>query len=170
MLLTEIPDRNQDYSRLDHWEWLRAGAKPIFAEMIQPIVAPDIRPAARLFDHYAAGAFLSYLALSVLFFGRGVLTHPASVYLGRGPDAQQYIWFIAWWAHAVSHRLNPFLTSAVWAPSGANLAWTTDFPLASCLLYPITLGWGPIASCNVLRLIAPPLAGWSAFVLSRYIV
>src|SRR3984893_3230392 len=138
--------------------------------MIQNTERPDPGSGLRTLDRQAVSAFVSYLALSLLFFGRGVLTHLASVYLGRRPDAQQYIWFIAWWAHAISHRLNPFLTSAVWAPSGANLAWTTDFPLASCLLYPITLALGPTASCNVLRLIAPPLAGWSAFVLSRYIV
>jgi hypothetical protein len=138
--------------------------------MIQRIDAPDVRPVAQLFDRQAVSAFLSYLAVSLLIFGRGVLANPASVYLGRGPDAQQYIWFLAWWAHAISHHVNPFLTTAIWAPSGANMAWTTDFPLAACLLYPITRLWGPIAACNVLRLIAPPLAGWSAFVLCRYIV
>lgn len=132
--------------------------------------APDLKSAGQLFDHQAIAAFVSYLALSVLIFGRGVLAHPANVYLGQGPDAQQYIWFLAWWAHAISHRLNPLLVRLVWVPSGANLAWATDFPLAACLLYPITRLWGPIVSSNLLHLIAPPLAGWSAFVLCRYIV
>jgi hypothetical protein len=138
--------------------------------MITNDQADSTSVSARLFDRQAAGAFLSYLAVSLLIFGRGVRAHPASVYLGLGPDAQQYIWFIAWWAHAISHRLNPFLASAVWAPSGANLAWTTDSPLAFSLLSPITLLWGPIVSSNILRLIAPPLAGWSAFVLCRHVV
>ena len=128
------------------------------------------RSCGQLFDRQAITAFLSYLALSVLIFGRGVLAHPSSAYLGRGPDAQQYIWFIAWWAHAISHHLNPFLTTVVWAPSGGNLAWATDFPLAASLLYPLTRLWGPILSSNVLHLIAPPLAGWSTFVLCRYVV
>ena len=138
--------------------------------MIRRIDAPDIRPVAQLFGLQAAGAFLSYLAVSLLFFGRGVLAHPATVFLGRGPDPQQHIWFMAWWAHAISHHLNPFLTTAIWAPSGVNLAWTTDFPLATVLLYPITRLYGPTVSCNVLHLIAPPLAGWSAFVLCHYLV
>jgi hypothetical protein len=124
----------------------------------------------KILDRQAAGAFLTYLAVSLLFFGRSVIAHLDTVYIGRGPDPQQYIWFLAWWAHAISHHLNPFLATAVWVPSGANLAWTTDFPLAACLLYPITVLYGPIVSCNVLHLIAPPLAGWSAFVLCRYIV
>jgi hypothetical protein len=129
-----------------------------------------MRPAAQLFDRQAAGAFLSYLALSLLIFGRGVVAHPTTAYLGRGPDPQLYIWFQAWWAHALSHHLNPFVTTAVWAPSGVNLAWSTDFPFATCLLYPITRLYGPIVSCNVLHIVAPPLAGWSAFVLCRYLV
>src|SRR5438105_3730620 len=95
--------------------------------------APDSNSAGQIFDRQAIAAFVSYLALSVLIFGRGVLAHPANVYLGQGPDAQQYIWFMAWWAHAISHRLNPLLVTLVWVPSGANLAWATDFPLAACL-------------------------------------
>ena len=138
--------------------------------MIRRIDSSDMKPAAQLFGRQAAGAFLSYLALSLLIFGRGVLAHPATAYLGRGPDPQLYIWFQAWWTYAISHHLNPFVTTAVWAPSGVNLAWTTDFPLATVLLYPITRLLGPIVSCNVLHLIAPPLAGWSAFVLCRYAV
>src|SRR5580704_6991822 len=123
----------------------------------------------QLFDRQAIAAFLSYLALSVLIFGRGVLAHPTDAYIGQGPDPQVYIWFLAWWAHAISHHLNLFFPTVVWAPSGGNLAWACDFPLAACLLYPITRIWGPIVSSNVLHLIAPPLAGWSSFVLCRYL-
>jgi hypothetical protein len=132
--------------------------------------APEVSRVAQLFGRRAGRAFLSYLALSVLFFGRGVLADPAASYIGRGPDAQAYVWFLAWFAYAISHRLNPLLTTVVWVPSGANLTWTTNFPLAAGLLYPVTRLYGPIVSCNVLHLIGPPLAGWSAFVLCRYLV
>ena len=131
---------------------------------------PDITPVPRLFDRQAAGAFLLYLALSALIFGRAVIGHPANVYVGRGPDPQLYIWFMAWWAHAISHGLNPFLTSVIWTPSGVNLAWTANMPLAAWLVYPITRGFGPIVSYNLLCLLAPATAGWSAFVLCRYVV
>ena len=47
---------------------------------------PEVKASARLFDGHAAAAFLSYLALSILIFGRGVLANPATAYLGRGPD------------------------------------------------------------------------------------
>jgi hypothetical protein len=56
---------------------------------------PEITRVPRLFDRQAAGAFLVYLALSLLTFGRAIAGHPASVYVGRGPDPQLYIWFMA---------------------------------------------------------------------------
>jgi hypothetical protein len=131
---------------------------------------PDSTPVPRVLDRQAAGAFLLYLALSLLIFGRAVIGHPQTVYVGRGPDPQLYIWFMAWWAHAISHGLNPFLTNVIWAPTGVNLAWTANMPLAAWLVYPITRGAGPIVSYNLLCLVSPALAGWSAFVLCRYVV
>jgi hypothetical protein len=116
------------------------------------------------------GALCSYLALSLLVFGRAVIGHPLTVYVGRGPDPQLYIWFLAWWAHAISHGFNPLLTNVIWAPSGVNLAWTANMPLASCALYPTTLAFGPIASYNFLCLTSTAVAGWSAFALCRYVV
>jgi len=130
---------------------------------------PDRTSVPCLFDRQAAGAFALYLALSVLVFGRAVIGHPATVFVGRGPDPQLYIWFIAWWAHAISHGLNPFLTRVIWAPSGVNLAWTANLPFVAWLAYPITRGFGPIVSYNLLCLLSPALAGWSAFVLCRYV-
>ena len=111
---------------------------------------PDSTPVPHVFDRQAAGAFLLYLPLSLLIFGRAVIGHPQTVYLGRGPDPQLYIWFMAWWAHAISHGLNPFLTNVIWAPSGVNLAWTANMPLAAWLVYPVTRGAGAIVSYNLL--------------------
>ena len=132
----------------------RAGAKPARVRTIRHIerLGEAFRAA---FRRPSAAAFLSYLALSVLIFGRGVLAHPTTVYVGqeRGSAAVHLVY--GWWAHAISHQLNPFLTTVVWAPSGGNLAWACDFPLAACLLYPVTRLWGPIVSCNVLHLDRP---------------
>ena len=129
----------------------------------------DTTRVPRLFDRQAAGAFLIYLVLSLLAFVRIVIGHPATVYVGRGPDPQLYIWFMAWWAHAISHGVNPFLARVIWAPSGVNLAWTSNMPLAAWLVYPVTRSFGPIVSYNLLCLLSPALAGWSAFVLCRYV-
>ena len=71
-----------------------------------------------------AAAFLIYLGLSILFFGRALGGGLSSFYVGAGPDPPQSIWFLAWWAHALANRVNPLFTHAVWAPGGFNLAWT----------------------------------------------
>jgi len=131
---------------------------------------PEVSAPSRqgLFDPQASSVFLFYLALSVLIFGRAIVAHPTTWYIGRGPDPQLYIWFIAWWAHSIANWNNPLLTGAIWAPGGVNLAWTTNMPLAAIAVYPITRLFGPIAAYNLLCLTAPALAGWSAFVLCRW--
>lgn len=122
-----------------------------------------------MFDRQALGAFFLYLALAFLFFGRGLVGHFSSWYLGRGADPPQSIWFLAWWAYAIIRNVNPFLTKPLFAPAGANLAWSTAMPLAGVIAFPVTWLWGPVVTYNVLGLLAPPLAGWAAFVLCRWI-
>ena len=48
--------------------------------------APDMAPDAHMFDRQSAGVFLFYLALSFLFFGRGLLGNFSSYIIGKGPD------------------------------------------------------------------------------------
>lgn len=124
---------------------------------------------SRALDRHALGAFLIYFALSFLFFGRGLVGHFATWYIGRGPDSPQLIWHLAWWAYAITHRVNPFLTKLLFAPVGANLAWTDFVPLAALTVFPITRWCGPVAAYNILCLLGPALAGWAAFVLCRWI-
>ncbi len=116
----------------------------------------------------ALSAFALYLALSFVFFGRGLSGHFSTWYVGRGPDPPQFIWFFNWWAHAIAHHLNPFLNKLVFAPAGANLAWAVTLPAAALAVLPITWSFGPVAAYNILSLIAPALAGWAAFVLCRW--
>ena len=124
---------------------------------------------SRALDRQALGAFLLYLTLSVLFFGRGLFGHFSTQYIGRGPDSAAFIWFLNWWAYAATHRVNPFLTKLLFAPAGVNLAWATTVPLAGWLFVPITCAFGPVVTYNVLCLLAPALAGWAAFVMCRWI-
>jgi hypothetical protein len=90
--------------------------------------------------------------------------------VGNGPDPPQSIWFLAWWAHALTNRVNPFFTHAVWAPGGFNLAWTTNIPLAGWLMLPVTHTLGAVAAYNILCLLCPAVVGWAAFVLCRHVV
>lgn len=118
-------------------------------------------------DRLGFAAFAIYLTCSILVFGRTALAHPAAAYLGVTEDPTVYIWFLAWWPYALAHHLNPFVTNLLWAPAGFNLTWTTGLPLAAFAAAPITARFGPVVSYNLLCLLAPALAGWSAFTLCR---
>jgi hypothetical protein len=130
---------------------------------------PSRSSGSRALDREALGAFVLYLALSLFFFGRGLIGHFSSWYIGRGPDPQQMIWSVAWWAYAIAHRVDPFLTKLLFAPVGVDLAWTTTAALASLAVAPLTWTLGPVVAFNALCLLAPALAGWTAFIVCRWI-
>jgi hypothetical protein len=79
------------------------------------------------------------------------------------------MWLLVWWPYAIAHRINPFVTHAIYAPGGLNLAWSTTIPLASLLLAPLTATLGPVVAYNILSIANPALATWTAFILCRYI-
>jgi len=117
-----------------------------------------------------AGALLFYLGLSFTFFGRGLVGKFTSYHVGkRIGDPAQFMWFLAWLPHAVSQKLNPFFCAALWAPDGINLAWTPLMPLGGLIMAPITAILGPAASYNLLCLLLPALAAFSAYLVCRYV-
>lgn len=126
---------------------------------------------ARRVDKYGLGALSLYFALSALFFGRALAGHLSDYHIGVDipPDSTIFIWSLAWWRHALLNRLNPLLTTAIWAPGGINLAWVTTAPLATMFAIPATSAFGPVATCNVLFILSPALAAWIAFILCRRI-
>ena len=75
----------------------------------------------------------------------------------------------AWWPHALAHGLDPFKTTAIWAPDTYNLAWTTSVPGLAVLFAPVTLLAGPVASYNLAAVLMPALAAWTAYLLCRYL-
>jgi hypothetical protein len=79
------------------------------------------------------------------------------------------MWCLTWWPYALLHRLNPFITTAVYAPAGFNLTWATSVPTLALLATPLTLSAGPVISFNVLMLLAPALGAWSVFLLCRHL-
>ena len=107
-----------------------------------------------------------YIAASLGLFGIPVLGHIGTSYIGwDSNDPKFMIWCMSWWPHAVTHLTNPFHAPQMWAPSGANLAWDTSVPGLSLLAWPITASSGPVVSYNVLGLLAPALASWTAYLL-----
>src|ERR1700722_4596036 len=112
---------------------------------------------------------LIYLIFSLLFFGRGLLGHFTTLHIGVSEDPPLMMWFLVWWPHAIASRINPILTNAIWAPLGVNLAWETALPLITLIATPLTYSIGPIATLNILCLVAPALSAWTAYILCRYI-
>jgi hypothetical protein len=111
-----------------------------------------------------------YTVLSLLLFGLPVLGHFGSrIIASDAIDSSQFMWFFAWWPHAIIHGLNPFVTHEMFVPSGFNLTWSTTMPGPSILLSPVTLAFGPAVTWNVIQLACPALSAWTMFLLCRHI-
>jgi hypothetical protein len=117
---------------------------------------------------------LGYLCLSLLIYGRPVLGDPSHMVVGfgqtpsfAGRDQSAYVWFLGWGAHALAHGQNPFLTTAVYAPFGYNLAWAASILGPALLVAPVTLLFGAVVAFNVLAVAAPATAAWTTYLLCR---
>jgi hypothetical protein len=110
-----------------------------------------------------------FAALSLSIFGIPLIAHgfATSCLGGYSGEPEIYMWGLAWYPHAISHNLAPLETNVVWAPSGFNLAWATTIPGASIAAWPLTRLWGVVTAYNVLILLAPILASFTAFLLYR---
>ncbi len=84
-------------------------------------------------------------------------------------DPQIFMWGLAWYPYAISHRLDPLFTNLVFAPGGYNLAWSTTIPAPALLLWPITVRFGPLVSFNLLTVMTPIVSAYAAFALCRHV-
>jgi hypothetical protein len=110
-----------------------------------------------------------YGAVSALFFGLRLWLEPGRQYVGAGSDPQIFIWDFAWWPHAIGDGINPFVTHAIWSPSGVNLTWATSVPGLALPFAPLTVLFGAVASYNTAAILLPALAAWTAFLLCRHL-
>ena len=114
-------------------------------------------------------ALAVYVLFAAALFGIPLLVQAKPAVLGVGADPEIFIWAFAWWPHAILHGQEPFVTHAIWAPDGTNLAWTTTVPGLALAFSPLTLVAGPLVSYDVAALLMPALAAWTAFLLCRYV-
>jgi hypothetical protein len=115
----------------------------------------------------AALALLGYAALSFAYFGWPLVRHPGRILVGSTQDPQLYVWAFSWWPHAIASFTNPFVSHALYAPTGVNLTWTVSVPTLALAFSPLTALMGPTISYNVAALLMPALASWTAFLLCR---
>lgn len=87
---------------------------------------------------------------------------------GNPDDARQDAWMLAWVADSIRHLHSPFLTHALNAGTGVNLAWNTHTALIGVLLAPVTLTAGPLWGLLLELTLGPALTATSAvWVLRR---
>lgn len=113
---------------------------------------------------------LGYAVSSVVLIGRFVLRAPHDAVVGSfGADQGFFAWSLVHWVEVLAGNQAPFLTDRIDAPMGFNLAWATTIPGPALLLAPLTALAGPLVTYNVLAILAPALAAWSAYLLCRHI-
>ena len=110
-----------------------------------------------------------YLSVSWIYFGPHNPEYLIHGFFCAGPDPEFYIWFINWWPFALSHGLNPFVTTYAWSTSGVNLAWFTSMPSISLLFAPLTYIMGAQATFNIIAILSPALAATACYSLVYYL-
>jgi hypothetical protein len=111
-----------------------------------------------------------YAVLSVVLFGIPVIGHFGTrIIAADSIDSSAFMWFLAWWPHALLHGQNPFIEHAMFVPGGFNMTWAASMPGPAVVLSPLTLAFSPAVTWNVIQLGAPALSAWTAFLLCRHV-
>ena len=110
-----------------------------------------------------AVVFFSFLALAVICYWHAWTTNITQVSFQLG-DQFLNMWYLTWTPFALLHGHNPFFSTFVNYPHGANLLTNTGEPLLGLLASPITLIWGPVASFNVMMTLAMALSAFAGYV------
>jgi hypothetical protein len=120
--------------------------------------------------HAALAAFVIYVVLSLVLFGRPLFNDPTHTCLcvGSTTDEGVVAWALEWWPHALLHGLNPFHPRIIYAPQGFGVLTQPGLmPILALVLAPVTAIAGPLLTYNIIVLLAPPLAAFFAFLLCR---
>ncbi|WP_139342099.1 MULTISPECIES: hypothetical protein [Protofrankia] len=145
------------------------GATPVTEPVTEPAAAGGTavrgRRRGRLRTHTLIGS--SYLLLALLLTARVWSDPTRNIIAGNPNDTSLYCWWLAHTAHAVTNLSNPFVTHLANAPEGINALWNTSVLVPGLLLTPVTRAAGPVASYNLLVMLAFSLSAFSAYLLAR---
>ena len=108
--------------------------------------------------------FTLYVALAFVFTLPNSI-HPSQWLLGRGGDNYLHAWFLWEFARAVVHGHNPFHTTLILYPIGANLAWATTDILGQIMAVPFSLLLGPVLTYNLTLVLQLALGAFFARLL-----
>jgi hypothetical protein len=112
-------------------------------------------------------ALLLYCLLAALAFAPVVPWSSSQIFGCACYDTPQQIWFMSWVPHLLTSGGNPFYTTYINAPAGANMMVNTSMMFLSAILAPITFLLGPVASLNVGMRLALVASGMAAFGVLR---
>ncbi|HEY1651643.1 MAG TPA: hypothetical protein VGG09_07145 [Acidimicrobiales bacterium] len=116
------------------------------------------------------GALVVFTVPAVILWWHVWSGHPANTLTCACGDPAQEVWFVAWPAWAIAHLHNPFFSTLVNVPHGANLLSNTSGTLVGVVLAPVTWLFGPVAATNVALTLAPALSAWGCFAALRPLV
>ncbi|MDA8344554.1 MAG: hypothetical protein M0Z66_03630 [Thermaerobacter sp.] len=103
-------------------------------QRIQPSAAHRRELSLARTTSYGVGlGLLLYLLIAGTFLGRSIFD-PSGSFPGFPGDAEQYMWYLGLFWHAVLSGQNPFVTHLMNYPRGMNLMWNTSI-LAEALLF-----------------------------------
>ena len=114
-----------------------------------------------------AAAAVAYLGLALVVWWGVWSAHPTSTTTCGCGDSALFLWFFAWPAHALTHGLDPFYSTAMSHPGGVNLLANTSELALGVVLAPVTWAFGPVASMNVALTLAPALSALAMYVAVR---
>jgi Glycosyltransferase family 87 len=142
----------------------QASAAPVDSEPATQIrlarpVRPEIRP-------YIVLGLIS-LAVSLYLTWHLLGDLPNRMVAGNPADIRLFTWYLEHDVQSVLHGHDPLFFTTMNAPAGVNAMWNTSLLLPALIMTPVTLLAGPLASYNVLFVLALATGPLCAFPLLR---
>src|SRR5258708_614291 len=109
---------------------------------------------------------VAHLGLAFALFAPA-WAHPTSTLIGGQLDSAPHTWLLAWPSWALAHGHNPLFSDWICAPTGANLAWSTQMTLPGVAVAPIKAAAGPVVAFNLVLTLGPALTAFAAYLLAR---
>ena len=122
------------------------------------LARPVIVHVAVLIGYLAAGIAVNWARAAYL---------TSHVVPGDARDTGLFVWDFWWMARSVVHLSNPWFTHYLGAPAGVPLGFHTLMPLPGVLMTPVTIGFGPSFSYNLLSAAAPGLICYAMYRAAR---
>ena len=110
-------------------------------------------------------AYALYQMITFLVWAVPILPRFGTQHVVAGlQDARYFQWALSWTPWALFHHVDPLRSSYVFAPNGVSLAWSTFVPGPALVMWPVSATFGPLVSLNLLKVMAPALASWAAYL------